>query len=256
MKTLLANKAQLRVCDSVTEFATEAAREFVRIVDESIAARGRCSIALSGGSTPGLLYDRLLSADFKQKVDWSKVHFFVSDERCVPLEDEASNFGNAQRQLIAALSIPQENLHPVLTEDHTPTESAADYEEQLKEFFGLRDGQWPQFDLLLLGMGPDGHTASLFPKTKALTETRRLVVENFVDKLQAMRITFTFPSINHARNIIVLVQGKEKADVIREVFTDETVSYPVQQVKPITGKLEWILEKTAAEQLLKVQKTL
>lgn len=251
MKTMVAQKAQIKVCDTTAEFAKEAAKEVVAIISDAIKANGRCTIALSGGSTPALLYEQLISPEFLKKVDWTKAHFFVGDERCVPIEDKESNFGNAERQFLSKLNLPPENLHPTSHQDTSPAEAAQAYEDLLVQFFGLKPGEYPRFDLILLGMGPDGHTASLFPTTKALKETKRLVVDNHVDKLQAMRLTFTFPLINHARNIIIMVQGTEKAHVIGEVLTGEVVSYPVQHVIPESGKLQWILDKNAAADFLK-----
>lgn len=253
MKTLEAQRAQVKVCDSVEEFATEAAKEFVRIVNQALRANDRCSVALSGGSTPILLYDQLTSKKYMKEIDWSKVHFFASDERCVPLDDKESNFGNAQRKFLSKLSIPNENMHPVHLADKSPPEAATEYESQIKEFFGLDDGQFPQFDLVLLGMGPDGHCASLFPRTNALTEKRRIVIENRVDTVHAMRITFSFPAINHAKNVMFLVQGKEKSHVLGEVLLGDMMSYPVQHIDPIDGKLVWILDRTAAEDFLKTE---
>jgi 6-phosphogluconolactonase len=253
MKTISAHRAEVKICDSPTEMGTVCANEFVRIINAAIEAHGRCSVALSGGSTPSLLYKQLVSKKFASKVNWDQVHFFVSDERCVPLEDKDSNFGTGQRELLTPLGIAESNLHPPPNPEGNPQESASEYERQIKEFFGLKDGEWPRFDLPLLGMGPDGHCASLFPNTPALKEDRRIVVANRVNfALHPMRLTFTFPAINHGRNIIFLVQGNEKAHILGDVLGSTEVSdYPVEHVRPVDGHLQWIIDANAASELLK-----
>lgn len=255
MQKMVAHRAQVRVCENAAEMGAECAREFERIVNEAIAARGACSVALSGGSTPKLLYDRLISTEYINKVDWNKVHFFVSDERCVVLESHDSNFGNAQRQFLDHIQVPAENQHPPEGLDGAPAEAAEKYEEAIKQFFGLKDDEFPRFDLLLLGMGPDGHCASLFPNTPALKENKRIVVSNKVSGADVQnRITFTFPAINHARNIVFFVQGAEKSHVLGEVLSGDAESYPVQHVIPEDGHLEWILDKSAAHDFLAAKK--
>lgn len=250
MRTLVAQRAQVKVCDNNVEMATEAAKEVIRITNGAIASRGKCTIALSGGSTPQLLYDKLSSKAFSSQVNWSNVHFFVSDERCVALADKESNFGNAQREFLSKIPVPVENLHPV--KDPTKAKAAVTYEKEIKGFFELADGEFPKFDLILLGMGPDGHCASLFPNTKALAETQKICVENLVDKLQTTRITFTFPTINEARNVMFMVQGPEKGKVLKEVLgAGDTLTYPAQHVVPEAGNLQWILDKKAAAEFMK-----
>jgi 6-phosphogluconolactonase len=248
MQKMVAHRAHVKVCETAHEMGVECAKEFERIINDAIAARGRCSVALSGGTTPSLLYKQLVSNEFIGKVDWTKVHFWVSDERCVALSDKESNFGNAQRQLLDLLDVPAENLHPPVDPENAPAEVAQAYEDAIKQFFELKEGEFPRFDLLLLGMGPDGHCASLFPNTPALKENKRIVVSNSVPGANIThRLTFTFPAINHARNIVFMVQGAEKSHVLGEVLGDsDTVSYPVQQILPDDGHLEWILDQSAA----------
>ncbi len=251
MKTLVAQRAQVKVCDNHVEMATEASKEVIRITNGAISSRGKCAIALSGGTTPQLLYDKLGSKAFSGQVNWGAVHFFVSDERCVPLNDKDSNFGNAQREFLSKIGVPAENLHPVKNPDKAPAKAALAYEKEIKEFFQLTDGEFPKFDLILLGMGPDGHCASLFPNTKALEEKQRICVENLVEKLQVTRITFSIPTINHARNVMFMVQGPEKSKVLKEVLVGDTVLYPVQHIMPEAGNLQWLLDKKAASDFLK-----
>jgi 6-phosphogluconolactonase len=255
MQKMAAHKAQVRVCENALEMGKECAKEFERIINEAIAERGQCTVALSGGTTPLLVYKELVSKEFVSKVNWRKVHFFVSDERCVPLDSPESNFGNAQRAFLDHLNLADENLHAPPQIDSTPAEAALAYEEAIKLFFELKEGDWPRFDLLLLGMGPDGHCASLFPNTAALKETSRIVISNRVVGADVPnRITFTFPAINHARNIVFFVQGAEKSHVLGEVLAGDTISYPVQHVLPVDGHLEWILDKSAAADFMALKK--
>jgi 6-phosphogluconolactonase len=255
MQKMAAHRAQVRVCENANEMGKECAKEFERIITEAIAARGHCTVALSGGTTPLLVYKELVSKEFIAKVDWHKCHFFVSDERCVPLDDKESNFGNAQRAFLDYLKLPEENLHPPGSLETTPVEAALTYEQEIKQFFELKEGEFPRFDLLLLGMGPDGHCASLFPNTPALKEAQRIVTSNRVVGADVPnRLTFTFPAINHARNIVFFVQGAEKSHVLGEVLAGDVITYPVQHVVPEDGHLEWILDKSAAADFLASKK--
>lgn len=257
MQKMVAHRAHVKVCETGAEMGVECAKEVERIINEAVAARGHCTVALSGGTTPSLLYKQLISKDFVGKVDWSKVHFWVSDERCVALEDKESNFGNAQRQFLDLLNLPAENLHPPTDLEGSPQEAAQAYEDAMKQFFELKDGDFPRFDLLLLGMGPDGHCASLFPNTPALKETKRIVVSNAVPGANITnRLTMTFPAINHARNILFMVQGAEKSHVLGEVLGQSDEShYPVQDIAPVEGgHLEWILDSSAAHDFVQSKK--
>lgn len=256
MQKMVAHRAHVKVCETAAEMGVECAKEVERIINDAVASRGHCTVALSGGTTPALLYKQLVSKEYKNKVDWAKVHFWVSDERCVALSDKESNFGNAQRQFLDLLSLPAENLHPPVEPEGAPADVAMAYEEAMKQFFELKEGEFPRFDLLLLGMGPDGHCASLFPNTPALKETKRIVVSNSVPGANiANRLTMTFPAINHARNIVFMVQGAEKSHVLGEVLgQSDTTAYPVQQVVPDDGHLEWILDQSAAHDFVSSKK--
>ena len=239
----------VNICSHKKELASASANCFVQICKQAIGDRGLATVGLSGGSTPPVLYEELI-AKHKKDLDWSKVHFFISDERCVPVEDKDSNWGMAQKLLFSQLPIPEENLHPPKDQAADPAASAEEYEQTLREFFKLEEGQLPRFDLLQLGMGPDGHTASLFPNTKAIGVTDRLVVANFVDKFETYRITFTFPVINNAAHVMFMLQGEEKSHVFAEAVQTESISYPVQRVQPTDGQVTWFVDEPSARDLL------
>ena len=234
----------ISVFEDIGESSLAAAEHFVRIGGEAIEKRGRFTVALAGGSTPKLLY-RLLSSDkFKDKINWKAVFFFFGDERNVSPDADESNFRMADETLFQPLQIPSDNIYRWETELEQPEKIAEDYGGQIKFFFQ----GFPRFDLILLGMGDDGHTASLFPLTSALNETRKIAAANFVEKLDSMRLTLTFPVINNARNVIFLVSGSNKAKVLREVLEGDLQpkKFPSQKVKPENGRLFWLIDKPAA----------
>jgi 6-phosphogluconolactonase len=245
---------RVRVADAeVLIFASKghlyaaAADLFIETVRRSLAARGACDIALSGGSSPKALYsliaDRVNDQSELKQLRWQNVHFFLGDERYVPPDHPDSNYGMAKSSLLKHGIVPEENLHRVRTE-LPPEEAAADYEQQLKQ----RTGETPRFDLILLGMGPDGHTASLFPDTAALSEEEKSVVANFVPKVDAYRITFTFRTLEHANTVAFLVAGADKQAAISAIF-QEKANLPAAHVHP-RGKLLWLLDTEAAAALV------
>jgi 6-phosphogluconolactonase len=224
------------VLDDIFNFATE---KFIEIANDSIAKRGRFSVALAGGSTPKELYKILAT----KNLDWEKIYFFFGDERNVPIDSDESNFKMANESLLKPLNIKQENIYRWKIELEDVKKIAEDYSEKVNSFGKI-------FDLILLGMGNDGHTASLFPHTKALHETEKIAVENWVEKLNAWRFTLTFPTINDARNVIFLVKGEDKSEVLQKVLEGEFLpeEFPSQSVKPI-GNLLWLIDKSAASKL-------
>lgn len=238
----------LIICKDKEVLADRAAHLFSDLIAEILLSKETCTVALSGGSTPKLLYERLLQNDFLHSIDWKRVLFFVSDERCVSHDSAESNYGNAFRLLLSRLALPDENLHPTYGQDIDPDSSASDYEQCVRKFVQTSKDGIPSFDIIFLGMGSDGHTASLFPDTTAISETHRLVVKNHVDKLDSERITFTFPLINKASNVIFMVAGADKSEVLSEVMSGP-VKYPCQLVKPAQGRLVWILDRAAASRL-------
>lgn len=238
----------IEVCEDKTDLADKAAKHFAKLVNKIAGEKGQVTVALSGGSTPKLLYERLMQSDLKDVIPWNKIQFFVSDERCVPHDSEESNWGNANRMLLSPLNIQRAQLHPTQDQDKDAGISSTTYEIEVRTFVAGGANGVPSFDIIFLGMGPDGHTASLFPDTKGLEEARRLVMKNHVDKLNADRLTFTFTLLNSAAHIIFLVAGEDKAAVLSEVFANAG-KYPVERVAPVQGDATWFIDKAAARSL-------
>lgn len=242
-------KRQILTVGSTSDLADAAARLFRDLAVQRVAASGAFFVALSGGSTPKAIYNRLVQADLLAEVPWDKIHFFVSDERCVPVSSDESNYGNAERLLLSKVGAKSTNLHPIVAPDGDPAVAASAYEKLVREIVPPGSDGFPRFDLIFLGMGPDGHTASLFPQTRAIGERERAVVENFVPKVNANRITFTFPLLNSAANVVFVVGGKDKAPVLVEILGENSVAYPSGNVMPTDGELVWILDAAAASEL-------
>jgi 6-phosphogluconolactonase len=243
--SLAGNNPELRIVADAASLNLAAAEEFCRCAESAIAARGRFCVALAGGNTPRGVYARL-AAGLKNALPWEQVFIFFGDERHVPPEDPESNYRMARESLLSKVPIPPENVHRIQAELAAPA-AAAQYEADLRDFFRLAAREWPRFDLILLGLGDDGHTASLFPSTAGLEERSHLVVANWVEKFAAYRITFTYPVLNHAGEVVFVVSGKAKAQILKDVFAaDKHGSYPAQAVHPDNGKLLWIADKDAA----------
>jgi len=231
-----------------------AGAEFVRAATEAVASKGSFSVALSGGSTPKALYS-LLATDpqLRTQVPWSKVAFFWGDERSVPPDDPDSNYRMANEAMLSKAPVAQELVFRIHGEYPDIGKAAEEYEHQLGKFFHLTGGQAPRFDLVMLGMGPDGHTASLFPGTKALQEKKRLVVSNWVGKFYTQRVTMTAAVLNNAAEVMFLVHGSDKAAPLKAVLEGpfEPEQLPAQLIRPENGKLLWLLDPTAARMLAK-----
>ncbi|MBI2265936.1 MAG: 6-phosphogluconolactonase [Armatimonadetes bacterium] len=226
------------------------------IVEEARASRDRpFTLALSGGSTPREAYRSLADPSFSSLMPWKRTHIFWVDERMVSPTDCDSNYGMVRNLLVSHISVPPENVHPFAGDLPSPEEAAARYEVELKEFFQLGRGQFPEFNLVLLGMGEDGHTASLFPSSKALLETRRLAVPAHSEKPPHSRLTLTLPVLNMAKKIIFLVTGKEKAYTVKRVLKDprEASPLPAGLIQPSLGRVLWLLDEEAASQLRPVR---
>lgn len=238
----------LLIYETPEELAEAAARDFAAKAEAAIGERGRFAFALAGGSTPEASYEAL-ARDYADKLDWSRVHVFFGDERTVPPHHEDSNYRMAQRTLLSRVTLG--SVHRMRCE-LPPTEAASDYEEQLREFFG--PDETPSFDLILLGIGEDGHTASLFPETAALDVTDRWVVANPVLKLETMRLTLTIPVVNAAKAVTFLVAGESKAGALREILEGgaDPRAYPAKFVRPEGGDLTWMVDRAAAKRLGKV----
>ena len=226
----------------------DAAEEFVRLGRNAIGALGRFTVALSGGSTPKALYSLL--AEQHANFAWNRTFLFFGDERHVPPGDPESNYLMVNESLLSNIQIPPENLFRVKAENSDAAAVALDYENKLRQFFSLPTAEFPRFDLILLGMGQDGHTASLFPGSDGLKEQSRWVIANWVEKFKSHRITFTFPVLNNAAEVMFMSSGPDKADMVQQVLEGtNTPPYPAHLVLPKDGKLIWMLDEAAASKL-------
>jgi 6-phosphogluconolactonase len=231
-------KPEIVVLPDPAALAREATDRFVALARSAIATQGRFTVTLSGGSTPQALYAQLVT----QPIEWAHVHIFWGDERCVPPNHPDSNYGMAQRTLLSHIDIPAQNVHR-LKGELDPAQAAQQYEDELRAIFGTA----PCFDLILLGMGADAHTASLFPGTPALHEQQRWVVASFVAKLQTQRLTLTPPIINQATTVIFLIAGNDKAAALQSVWhgRHDPDRYPAQIVMPMLGRVIWLVDQAA-----------
>ena len=241
---------ELHVLSTVEELAQAAVLFIVELAREHIQAQERFTIALSGGSTPRRLYRILASPEYAQRIAWERWHVFWSDERCVPPDHTNSNYRMARETLLDSVPVLPHQVHRIRGEA-VPQEEAEGYERGLLQFFQPSE---PALDLVLLGMGEDGHTASLFPGTDALREERRLVVANRLPHLNTHRITFTLPLINMAKAVAFLVSGAPKAQVLRQVVEPVPGEHPLPAglVRPGSGRTHWFLDRDAAGRLEKV----
>jgi len=240
---------EIKVLKDLDDISRTAADEIVQQANRMEASIRPVTLALSGGSTPGRLYKRLGNEPaIRNRLPWDNIHFFWGDERHVPPDHPQSNYRMACDTLFAFAPVPAENIHRVSTEEPDAAVAAEKYERELCAFFELEAGQLPRFDCILLGMGPDGHTASLFPGTDALHETQRRVVANWVEKLKTQRITLTAPVLNNAALIIFLVSGHEKAEVLKKVLEGgyRPEFLPAQLIRPVHGRLLWLVDQAAA----------
>lgn len=238
----------VRIFVDADALARAAAGRFVEAAQAAIESSGRFGVALAGGNTPRKVYELIAGEEFGQRVDWSRTHVFFGDERCVPPDHPESNYRMARETLLSRVALPPENVHRIEGVGDT-VENARAYEEELRTFFG--DAEWPDFDLVLLGLGDDGHTASLFPHTPALDAGRAWVAANRVEKPGAPRITLTAPAVNHARRVLFLVSGRSKAARLAEVVKGsfEPERLPAQLIRPVAGVLEWFVDEEAAREL-------
>lgn len=239
----------IAIYPDVDTLSQDAAQYVLRIATEAIKMRGRFTIALSGGSTPRKLYGLLGNEPYRSQIDWTLVHIFWSDERCVPPDNEESNYHMAHELLLSKISIPAVQVHRMPADMPDRNAAARKYEDEMRRVFGT-DGV-PNFDLIQLGMGPEGHTASLFPHQAALHEQQRLVVPVSVPKPPPDRLTFTPPLLNAAHNVLFLVTGSDKADALHAVLEGpyNPDEYPAQIVRPPNGEVTWMVDTAAAAKL-------
>jgi 6-phosphogluconolactonase len=240
--------AEIKIFPDSVALARAAAEQVITLGNAAILTAGRFSIALSGGSTPRTMFGLLASEEFASRIDWSKVHLFWGDERCVPPDHPDSNYLMTRETLIDNISIPAENIHRMHGE-LPPEAGAAAYVDALKAFFGTAD--FPHFDLILLGMGDDGHTASLFPGTAAIHEEARWAIAHYVEKVNMWRITLTPPVLNAGKTVAFLVAGKDKAERLASVLRGphQPDVLPSQIIAPTSGQLYWMIDTAAAERI-------
>lgn len=241
--------AKIKVFPDIYRFSRAAAEFFVTTAKNIIWEGGVFSVALCGGGTPESIYALLSTEAYSSRVDWDKVHVFWGDERLVSPNHIESNYRMARYSLIQPIPLPPENIHRIQGE-LAPQDAVRHYDAELRAFFG-EEALFPRFDLVLLGMGTDGHTASLFPYTEALQEEKAWVVANEIESLNSWRITLTAPAINAAANIVFLATGEAKASRIRDVIEGEydPQRLPAQLIRPTEGNLIWLLDEEAASLL-------
>lgn len=232
------------------ELAPATAEYIAETAERALAERGRFSIALSGGSTPRPVYQLLAQPPYRDRIDWSRTHIWWGDERCVPPDDQQSNYRLAREALLDQVPLPASNIHRMRGEIE-PTVAAAEYEQELSAYVAHRGEAGAGLDLVLLGMGDNGHTASLFPNQPAVHEQQRLVVAEYIAEVSMWRITLTPPAINAAQAVVVLASGEGKAQRLRDVLQGpyDPDRSPVQTVKPGSGELVWMVDRAAASLL-------
>ncbi len=241
----MTESSEVRVFGNAGELARAAADEISFRIQEALRESDRFTWALSGGSTPRALYRLLASEPYRGRLPWRAIHFFWGDERHVPPDHAESNFRMAREAMLDAMPVPAENIHRIHAEEPDAERAAKLYEDELRAFFALAPGAWPRFDLVLLGLGNDGHTASLFPGSAAVRERERLVVAPWVEAQRAFRITLTPPVLSQARRALFLVSGAEKAAALHAVLEGprEPDRYPAQVVG---GNRLWLVDRAAA----------
>ncbi len=247
MDTVNLEHCKLNIAADKEELKKALAERIITMAQQAAASGGNFTIALSGGSTPAALYDLLAQPGYKERMPWKQVQMFWGDERCVPHDSPESNYRMVEEKLLCKIEIPRENVHPTVGQDENCRRSADLYEASIRNVFSSsEETRTPQFDLILLGLGPEGHTASIFPESPVLQEKQRLVMSVWVEKLKMHRVTFTFRLINNARHIFFLVEGDSKKDIVKQVIESGNEVLPAQFVKPQHGQLEWYLDRAAA----------
>lgn len=241
----MSNKRDIIIVDNASELSARGAAIFFKRAKEVVDHKGRFSVALSGGSTPRGMHKLLAEEPYLSRMPWGAIELFWVDERCVPVDDPASNYGVAKEDFVNRIPIPPANVHPMPGEV-PPEEGAGEYQRQLEEFFQLGKGASPVFDIIFLGMGTDGHTASLFPGANSVGGSGTWVEAVKGGIPDVYRLTLTYEVLNRAKEICFLVAGKEKALTVRAIFEDREANLPAQKIQLANGKLTWLLDKEAA----------
>lgn len=238
---------------NLDELSREAATEFSALANRAEPEGKPFCVALSGGHTPKRFYEFLATPEFAAKIPWTRVQLFQVDERCVPPDDTQSNYQMMRHAMLDALPTAHKNFHRMAAEQRDRDAAAANYAADLRKTLGTPANGWPRFDLIFLGMGDDGHTASLFPGSAALSESQRAVCPNWVEKFGMWRLTLTLPVLNAAARVIFLVAGEDKSKRLRDVLhpSNSTAQFPAQLIQPSEGTVTWYLDQAAAQQLEK-----
>ncbi len=237
--------ANLNVSPDAATLTANLAGAIDKLSQEAIRQRGRFTISLSGGSTPKALYEYLAN-NYKDRLAWGKTLFFLGDERCVADDDKDNNGKMIMEAMLSKVPVPKANIFRTEGQDKDPKAAASKYQQRIGDAFKVQPAETPVFDLILLGLGPDGHTASLFPGTAALGEDKQWFVANWVPKFDSHRLTSTYPLINAARHIIFLVSGEAKAEILAGVLKSPQANYPAQKIRPHSGTLTWFVDRPAA----------
>jgi 6-phosphogluconolactonase len=243
------NNREVRVFEDLEALSWAAATAFEQLSRIKSIDKKPLTVAVSGGSSPKLLFELLANPGFQGRIRWSNLQLFQVDERCVPPDDPQSNYRMIRQSLLEAVPLPEGNFHRMAAERPDREEAANEYSVELARVLAPPTGEFPRFDLIFLGMGPDGHTASLFPGSAGLEERERWVIPNFAPSLKSNRITLTFPVLNAAAHVIFLVAGEDKAETLRQVLEGPPGKFPSQLVSPSNGRLSWFLDHSAAHLL-------
>ena len=246
----MASQREIIVVDNAPDLSARGAELFLRTAKKGVDKKGRFAVALSGGSTPRGMHRLLGEKPFVSDTPWNKTHIFWVDERCVPEEDPASNYGLAKKDFLGRVPISPEHIHPMPGEV-PPDQGALLYGKELQSFFGMNEEANPVFDLIFLGMGKDGHTASLFPGRESVLDSGKWVVAIKGGDPDVYRLTLTYDVLNRGKQTCFLVSGKEKAPTVKAVFEESKGQLPAQRIQPTQGKLTWLLDKEAASLLSK-----
>jgi 6-phosphogluconolactonase len=241
-------KTEVIIKDNPAQLAQAGAELFTRVAVASVNERDLFSVAVSGGSTPRLMHRLLAEEPHCSRTPWDKTSLFWVDERCVPVTDEGSNYGAAKIDLLKKVPLPAAQVYPMPVE-MPPDEGAVEYQRVIEKYFQLEKGKCPVFDLIFLGIGADGHTASLFPGQGSLQERKRLVIAVKGGTPNVPRLTMTYPTLNQARQIVILVSGNGKAGVLKTLFEDSQARLPAGRIKPSNGRLTWLIDQDAAVEL-------
>ncbi len=245
------SRFEIIIKDNPSQLAKEATDIFAMTARDSVTRRGRFVVAISGGSTPQRMNRMLAEEPHRSEIEWDKTHIFWVDERCVPENDPASNFGTAKKDFLSKTPIPSTQVHP-MPGLALPEEGATLYQADLEAFFRTTDNDYPVFDLIFLGVGRDGHTASLFPGRKSMETSDRWVAVVKGGDPDVYRLTLTYTVLNRAKQIYFLVSGEKKATIVKTILENRQAELPAQKIQPSEGILTWLLDKQAASLLEKV----